>query len=98
MLQDQKIMDLGGKIVGKIGKLFGGSGNAVQLGVGVSEFETAIDTISKGLKKAAENLNSSDGKLWTGGPGETWAKGVGNAIGAFAPVFTAVSESVGMFP
>ena len=95
MLQKQKVMDLGGKIVGKIGKLFGGSGKAVELGVSVSSFSSAIGVIAGGLKVAAIELAKGE-TSWKGGPTETWAKGVGQAIGAFAPVFSAVAATKGL--
>ena len=96
MLQKQKLMNLGGKIIGKIGKIFGGSGKAVELGVSVSEFSSAIVVISGGLRVAAAAL-AAKGTDWSGGPTETWAKGVGQAIGAFAPVFSAVAATKGFF-
>ena len=97
MLQKQKVMNLGGKIVGKIGKIFGGSGKAVDLGVSVTEFSSAIEVIAGGLATAAINLGAAK-DIWKGGPTETWARGVGQAIAAFAPVFQAVSETVGYYP
>ena len=65
-------------------------------GVSIESFKEAIVTISEGLKEARDQLTKEEG--WTGGPTETWAKGVGQSISAFAPVFKAVSETVGLFP
>jgi hypothetical protein len=70
-------------------KIFGG-------GVSVQAFKDAIVTISEGLKESAMQLGDPSIN-WTGGPSETWARGVGNAIQAFAPVFKAVSETKGIF-
>lgn len=37
------------------------------------------------------------GGSFTGGPSKEWAEGIGIAIGAFAPVYTMLAESMGVF-
>jgi hypothetical protein len=64
-------------------------------GVSIDSFKAAIVTISEGLKEARDQLTKEGG--WTGGPTDTWAAGVGQAIGAFAPVFSAVAATKGLF-
>jgi hypothetical protein len=70
---------------GAMSAIFGG-------GVSVTEFSTAIKTISEGIINSATLF---DGVKWGDGPSEKWAKGVGGAIGAFAPVFEILSANSG---
>lgn len=58
---------------------------AFALGFGAGAMLTIADTIVN----VADILNGGD---FTGGPTPTWAKGVGMAIGAFAPVFATLSS------
>jgi hypothetical protein len=61
--------------------LFGGGG-----GVGPDDFAKAIKTVSHGIISAAWYF-SKNKAAFVNGPPEKWAKGVGLAIGAFAPVY-----------
>jgi hypothetical protein len=61
--------------------LFGGGG-----GVGPDDFAKAIKTVSHGIIAAAWYF-SKNKAAFVNGPPEKWAKGVGLAIGAFAPVY-----------
>jgi len=75
---------------GGIVSLFMGSGPSV------GAFTDAIRTISQGIVDAA--LFFQAGKVaFTGGPSKEWAEGVGNAIGAFAPVYKILSDESGIF-
>jgi len=60
--------------------LFGGGG------VGPDDFAKAIKTVSGGIITAAWYF-SKNKAAFVNGPPEAWAKGVGLAIGAFAPVY-----------
>lgn len=64
-------------------------------GIGPDDFNLAIRTIIGGIKFAARTLAGS--VFQEGGPSEKWAKGVGTAIGAFAPVYEILSKSQGWF-
>lgn len=69
----------------KIMSLFGG-------GVGPDDFAQAIRTVSQGIVDAANFF--ADPKVknsFKGGPPKEWAEGVGGAIAAFAPVYSALS-------
>lgn len=59
-------------------------------GVSVKKFSTAIQTISKGIVSAAY-IFSKNKAPFTNYPSAKWGKGVGAAIGAFAPVFKQLS-------
>ncbi len=65
-------------------------------GPSAEDFAEAIKTISKGIVAAGEFFSKTP-DIWKGGPTKDWAEGVGGAIGAFAPVFDALSESYGLF-
>ena len=65
-------------------------------GVGPKEFADAIETVAKGITVAALYF-ATNKSAFENGPSEKWAKGVGNAIGAFAPVFVALNENTGWF-
>ena len=54
--------------------------------VGPEEFNTSIRTVVGGIVAAADAFAEAKGSFKEG-PSETWAKGVGSAIGAFAPVY-----------
>lgn len=63
-------------------------------GVGPADFAKAIKIIVGGIKYAALQF---DGFAQYGYPTEKWAKGVGTAIGAFAPVFDILTKSKDYF-
>ena len=60
--------------------IFGGGG------IGPDDFARAIKTVSRGIISAAGYF-SKNKAAFVNGPPEKWAKGVGLAIGAFAPVY-----------
>jgi hypothetical protein len=60
--------------------IFGGGG------IGPDDFAKAIKTVSHGIISAAWYF-SKNKAAFVNGPPEKWAKGVGLAIGAFAPVY-----------
>ena len=64
-------------------ELFGGGG------VGPDEFAEAILTVSDGIVTAAEKFSGAS-VAFKDGPPKEWAEGVGQAIGAFAPVYAAL--------
>jgi len=68
----------------KIMSLFGG-------GVGPDDFAQAIRTVSQGIVDAA-NYFAGAKVAFSGGPSKKWAEGVGTAIAAFAPVYSALSS------
>ena len=52
------------------------------------------------LNIARTIVNAADifaGGSFTGGPSKEWAEGIGIAIGAFAPVYTMLADSMGVF-
>ena len=55
-------------------------------GVGPDDFAKAIKTVSQGIISAAWFF-SKNKAAFVNGPPEAWARGVGLAIGAFAPVY-----------
>ena len=65
-------------------------------GVGPDDFAKAIKTVSKGIITAAWFF-AMNKAAFLNGPPVAWAKGVGLAIGAFAPVFVALNENTGWF-
>lgn len=65
-------------------------------GPSADDFANAITTVSSGIVMAGMFFKSVP-NIWTGGPTADWAAGVGGAIGAFAPVFDALSKSSGLF-
>jgi len=65
-------------------------------GPSADDFSNAITKVSQGIVTAAEFFKGKTG-IWAGGPTADWAAGVGGAIGAFAPVFDALSKSSGLF-
>ena len=68
-------------------KLFGGGG------VGPDDFAQAIRTVSQGIVDAANFFADPKAKNnFKGGPPKEWAEGVGGAIAAFAPVYSALSS------
>jgi hypothetical protein len=68
----------------KIMSLFGG-------GVGPEDFAQAIRTVSQGIVDAA-NYFAGAKVAFSGGPSKKWAEGVGTAIAAFSPVYSALSS------
>lgn len=67
-------------------------------GVDPDDFSEAIKTISLGIVDAAKFFADPEvPDVWEGGPTEEWAKGVGGAIGAFAPVFEVLAANSGWF-
>lgn len=70
--------------------IFGGGG------VGPEEFTEAILTVTDGIITAANKFASPEAQVaFKGGPPEEWARGVGLAIGAFAPVYKVLAENSG---
>jgi hypothetical protein len=65
-------------------------------GPSADDFANAITTVSSGIVTAGMFFKSVP-NIWKGGPTADWAAGVGGAIGAFAPVFDALSKSSGLF-
>jgi len=69
-------------------------------GVSVEDMAKAIMTISRGIVDAATFFNSPEN---TGVfdvsrvPSKEWADGVGGALGAFSPIFNALSKDTGWF-
>ena len=67
-------------------------------GVGPAEFAKAVVTVSHGIIAAAGVFGKNAAKFEEGKyPSAKWGKGVGAALKAFAPVFKALHEDVGMF-
>lgn len=67
-------------------------------GVSPSDMKSAIMTISEGIVDAAKFFAENTVSFTEGNyPSESWAKGVGGAIGAFAPLFKALNEDTGWF-
>ena len=79
-------------IKGGIMEIFTGSGP------NPFEFAEAIKTISQGIVDAA-NFFGAPGMtdVYKGGPTKEWAEGVGNAIGAFSPVYSILAKEKGWF-
>lgn len=67
-------------------------------GVSVEDMAKAIMTISQGIVDAAKFFAENKSPFEEGNyPSEKWGKGVGAALGAFAPVFKAMNEDRGWF-
>jgi hypothetical protein len=73
----------------EIMKIFGGGG------IGPDDFKRAIGTISDGIIEAAQKFAASS-TAFANGPPVEWARGVGKAIGAFAPVYKVIKEGSGV--
>jgi hypothetical protein len=56
-----------------------------------TQFSEGIITVSKGIVDSA-NYFSNSKVSFSGGPSKKWAEGVGTAIAAFAPVYSALSS------
>lgn len=69
------------------------SGFTGQKGVDPAKFTSAIRTVVDGIVAAADRFAERRGVNWKFGPSEQWARGVGKAVSAFAPVYTALVES-----
>jgi hypothetical protein len=65
-------------------------------GPSAEDFANAITTVSNGIVTAGKFFMKVP-NIWSGGPTAEWAAGVGGAISAFSPVFTALSKSSGLF-
>jgi len=65
-------------------------------GVGPKEFNEAIRTVVGGIIFAANEF-ATNTAAFENGPPEAWAKGVGKAIGAFAPVYSILANEKGFF-
>lgn len=61
-------------------------------GVGPSEFNDGIRTVTGGIVFAAQEF-AKNKVAFKNGPPVAWARGVGMAIGAFAPVYEAMNRS-----
>jgi hypothetical protein len=67
-------------------------------GLGPKEFSAAIVTVSKGIITAAGVFADNTAPFKEGMyPSAEWGRGVGGALTAFAPVFTALSNDTGFF-
>lgn len=67
-------------------------------GPSVEDMKKAIKTISEGIVESAKFFADNKVSFTEGNyPSENWSKGVGAALGAFAPVFTALSKDTGWF-
>jgi hypothetical protein len=55
-------------------------------------FTKAIKMISEGIVQAGQLFSNAGVTVWKGGPPEEWARGVGLAIGAFAPVYKILTD------
>jgi len=67
-------------------------------GVGPKEFSAAIVTVSNGIIAAAKVFAKNKAPFKEGMyPSVKWGQGVGGALLAFAPVFTALSKDTGFF-
>ena len=74
-------------------KAFTGKG-----GVGPEAFSKAILTVTRGIITAAEEFAKNTAPFKEGMyPSKEWGAGVGGALNAFAPVFTALSKDTGWF-
>lgn len=73
----------------EIMKIFGGGG------IGPDDFRKAIETITDGIIAAAQKF-SDNSVAFANGPPVEWARGVGKAIGAFAPVYKVIKEGSGV--
>lgn len=65
-------------------------------GVGPKEFSDAINTITDGIIISGQKF-AGVGDIWSGGPTESWVRGVGGALSAFTPVFEVLAKSSGIF-
>ena len=67
-------------------------------GVSPTDMKKAIMTISQGIVDAAKFFAENTSPFSEGNyPSKKWGEGVGAALGAFAPVFKALSEDTGWF-
>ena len=67
-------------------------------GVSPKDMKNAIMTISQGIVDAAKFFAENTSPFSEGNyPSKKWGEGVGAALGAFAPVFKALSEDTGWF-
>ena len=67
-------------------------------GVSPEDMKKAIMTISQGIVDAAKFFAENTSPFSEGNyPSKKWGEGVGAALGAFAPVFKALSEDTGWF-
>jgi hypothetical protein len=71
---------------------------------GIVEFfggTNPIDSGIEGIKKIAQSIVDVSGILsngiYTGGPNETWSRGIGLAISSFTPVFEVLANSKSIF-
>jgi hypothetical protein len=61
----------------------------------ISQFVTAIETISTGIVTAAKTLAWGD--VYKNGPTYEWSKGVSESIKGFMPVYKMLADSSGLF-
>jgi len=67
-------------------------------GVSIGAFKKAIITITNGIIESAKIFAKNKAPFKEGNyPSEKWGRGVGAALGAFAPVFKSLSEDTGWF-
>ena len=70
----------------------------ISSGVSIPDFIDAIQVVSEGIVSAAEFFAKNTSPFDEGNyPSEEWGKGVGAALGAFSPLFGALSEDTGWF-
>ena len=77
-------------LANSIMKMLGGGG------AGPEDFKSAIIMVSEGIVAAADFFSKNKASFENPPPVE-WAKGVGRAIGAFAPVFAVLQEGKSWF-
>ena len=70
--------------------IFGGGG------IGPDDFSKAITSVSMGIITSA-SIFSTFKSSFVDAPPESWARGVGGALGAFSPVFDIISKTSGLF-
>lgn len=59
------------------------------------EYGKVMVTIAKSIITVAEVFNKAGVKAWSNAPTKQWAEGVGLAIGAFAPIYSIMDDSLG---
>lgn len=59
------------------------------------EYANVMTSVANSIIKVADIFNKGGISTWSNAPTKEWADGVGTAIGAFAPVYAAIDESLG---
>lgn len=76
---------------GVMAALFGGEAMKPE------EYTETMRNIGTSINEVGKVFAEGKVDKWEGGPTEDWAKGVGGAIGAFAPIFGIIQENKGFF-